>query len=79
MQKYQLYERIYHFYWNIIIGKKLIYPMGQFVNMLRNQAIRFDSKRARRGRDSRNKIKFDIEETRSDGIMIYQKAADSRG
>lgn len=53
--------------------------MGQFVNMLRNQAIRFDSKRARRGRDSRNKIKFDIEETRSDGIMIYQKAADSRG
>lgn len=50
--------------------------MGQFVTTLRNQAIRFDAKRYRKNNKD---IKFDIEETKTDGIMIYQKAADTRG
>lgn len=56
-------------------GKKLAYPMGQFVTSLRNQAIRFDSQTYK----NKKKVKLDIEETRTDGIMIYQKAADVRG
>ena len=56
-------------------GKKLAYPLGKFVTMLRNQAIRFDSIAYK----SKNKLKLDIQETKTDGIMIYQKASDARG
>lgn len=48
--------------------------MGQFVTMLRNQAIRFEFKKY-----TKKSMKFNIEEKKTDGIMIYQKAADSRG
>jgi hypothetical protein len=75
VQQYRLYEQIYEFYWGIICGKKMAYPMGQFVTRLRNQAIRFDSQVNK----SNKKLKLDIEETKTDGIMIYQKAADARG
>lgn len=49
--------------------------MGQFVTLFRNQAIRFDARRYRKNKD----IKYDIEQTKTDGIMIYQKSGDSRG
>ena len=42
IQNYELYEKVYSFYWNTICGKKVNYPMSSFISTLRNQAIRFD-------------------------------------
>ena len=74
VRNYQLYEKIYDFYWGIICGKKLNYPMSRFVNLLRNQAIKFESYKY-----EEQKLHLDLEEHRADGIMIYQKAADTQG
>ena len=75
VKNYQLYEKVYDFYWNIICGRKLNYPMSRFVNLLRNQAIKFDSAR----HHQQHHLHLDLEEHRADGIMIYQKAADAQG
>lgn len=34
IKKYKLYEKIYQFYWDIAIGKKMLYPLSAFLKLL---------------------------------------------
>ena len=48
--------------------------MSKFVNLLRNQSIRYESLKT-----EDDNLRLGLEEHRADGIMIYQKAADAQG
>lgn len=34
MARYQFYEKIYSFYWDLIIGKKVMFPLSGFLKLL---------------------------------------------
>ena len=73
IKKYELYEKVYGFYWHTICGKKLSYPMSKFIITLHNQAIRYDYMHSLEG-----DFNYDIEESKFEGIYLYKKAADAK-
>lgn len=73
IKNYELYDKIYNFYWNTICGKKLKYPMSKFINTLHNQAIRFDYLYG-----INPDFNYDVQETKFEGIVLYKKAADAK-
>ena len=32
--RYQLYQKVYNFYWSLAVGKKVMYPLSQFLKLL---------------------------------------------
>ena len=74
VKHYQLYEKIYEFYWQLVCGRKLNYPMSRFMGLVRNQAIKYESS------DPKELgLGLGLESHKNDGLMIYQKAADFQG
>ena len=78
---YGLYEHIYQFYWGLIIGRKVNYPMSKFLITIKYLAIKFEYEQELLEEAKRNQYKKggSINSFRIAGVDIYDVAADSKG
>jgi hypothetical protein len=66
--RYKFYEKIYKFYWDLTIGKKVMYPLSGYLKLLMINATQCNYELFR---DNYTKPKFKIESSVVNSVTIY--------